>query len=41
MTRAVIFDVGRVLIVWDIFALYRKLMSSDEAISLLVRPNAN
>ena len=32
MTRAVIFDVGRVLIEWDIFALYRKLLPNDEEI---------
>lgn len=36
MTRAVIFDVGRVLIEWDIFALYRKLLPNDEEIAAFI-----
>lgn len=36
MTRAVIFDVGRVLIEWDIFALYRKLLPNDEEITAFI-----
>lgn len=33
MARTVIFDVGRVLIEWDVFHLYRKLLPDDAAIN--------
>ena len=36
MSTAVIFDVGRVLIQWDIYALYRKLLSDDDAITAFI-----
>ena len=32
MSKAVIFDVGRVLLDWDVYALYRKLLPSDAEI---------
>ena len=36
MTQAVIFDVGRVLIEWDVFALYRKLLPNDDEITAFI-----
>ena len=36
MSKAVIFDVGRVLIQWDIYTLYRKLLPDDDAITAFI-----
>ena len=33
MTKSVIFDIGRVLLDWDVYLLYRKLLPNDEAIA--------
>jgi len=36
MPRAVVFDVGCVLIQWDVYALYRKLLPNDAAITAFI-----
>lgn len=36
MSKTVIFDVGQVLIHWDVFILYRKLLPDDEAVAAFI-----